>query len=165
MNHFEIERQRFKPKKIDILFIAESPPQGGTFFYFRNSNLYSALFTAFHNVFQDITETTFLEIFKQKGCYLEDLCVNPVNGLNDFERTKARMKGVSILTKKLQIYRPKVIIILMKDIASYIDEALLKSGIRVEFKIATSFPVRSQSNINNCIIGVEFALRKRLTLD
>nr|MBC8193829.1 hypothetical protein [FCB group bacterium] len=33
-------RQAFKPPKVEVLFIGESPPAGGTFFYNGNSKLY-----------------------------------------------------------------------------------------------------------------------------
>ena len=37
---FEKKRNDFKPSKTKILFVGESRPSGGTFFYDKNSNLY-----------------------------------------------------------------------------------------------------------------------------
>lgn len=159
MNHFEIQRQKFKPEKVSILFVAESPPQGGTFFYFQNSNLYSAVFNAFQNVFPNVTHHNFLEDFKVKGCYLEDLCVSPVNKRQEFERIRARMEGIPILTEKLKEYQPKVVIIIMKDISSYVEEAIRLSKIKIQLKVVAPFPVKSQTNIDNCINIVENTLR------
>lgn len=36
----ERQRRRYKPKEVRVLFIGESPPEGGTFFYLANSKLY-----------------------------------------------------------------------------------------------------------------------------
>lgn len=37
---FERLRARYRPERIVALFVGQSPPAGGTFFYFANSNLY-----------------------------------------------------------------------------------------------------------------------------
>ena len=53
-------RELFKPINVKVLYVAESPPTGGTFFYFENSNLYFAILDAFEGYFENISfkETT-----------------------------------------------------------------------------------------------------------
>jgi hypothetical protein len=162
MNKFEIERERYRPANIVILFVAESRPERGTFFYFKDSNLYRVLLAAFQNVFQDINNSNFLEKFKEKGCYLEDLCIDPVNKLDDFSRNNARMKGIPILKIKLKKFNPSVVITLMKAISSYIDEAVEGANVPIAFRTTTSFPIRSRANIDKCISDVEVVIRKYL---
>ncbi|MCD4665605.1 MAG: hypothetical protein K8R68_10070 [Bacteroidales bacterium] len=58
MNKTEIKRKKFKPVTIRILFIAESPPVGGTFFYNENSNLFYAVKLGFEKVFGAFKSTS-----------------------------------------------------------------------------------------------------------
>ena len=48
-------RELFKPINVKVLYVAESPPTGGTFFYFENSNLYFAILDAFEGYFENIS--------------------------------------------------------------------------------------------------------------
>lgn len=71
----ERRRRRYKPDDIRVLFIGESPPAGGTFFYYANSNLYDATRAAFEAALPALRkESDFLDAFKRLGCYVEDLC-------------------------------------------------------------------------------------------
>ena len=100
-------RETYKPTKISVLFIGESPPPDRqTFFYCERGNLYDATKDAFNAVF-DMSGYDFLDFFRGINCYLYDLfdqpgiivsgkprkgqCVatsqqiiNAVNNLNDF---------------------------------------------------------------------------------
>ena len=78
----EIERlrRRFQPPVVRVLFVGESPPAGGTFFYSANSILYEATKEAFlRGVPKLVRGANFLERFRAIGCYLDDLCPEPVN--------------------------------------------------------------------------------------
>jgi hypothetical protein len=56
-----------------VLFIGESPPARETFFYFANSNLYSATREAFEAAIPALRgEDDFLGAFQGLGCYVED---------------------------------------------------------------------------------------------
>jgi hypothetical protein len=66
-----------------VLFLGESPPAGGTFFYYANSKLYDATREAFEAGIPALRRTDdFLDAFKRLGCYLEDLSPVPVNHLD-----------------------------------------------------------------------------------
>ena len=43
-----------------------------------------------------------LEDFKKRGFYLEDLCEDPINDLDDFSRIKARMDNIPVLVEKIK---------------------------------------------------------------
>ena len=81
----EVIRRKYKPAKIKILFIGESPPAGGTFFYDGNSNLAKYTKSAFENCFgTSISQMPeFLRFFKEQGCFLDDLCLYPINNIKD----------------------------------------------------------------------------------
>ncbi len=70
------------PKDIRVLFIGESPPSGGNFFYFGTGNLFNHTKDAFESAFNVVfpTPLDFLDFFRDKGCYLEDLI--PIPGLD-----------------------------------------------------------------------------------
>jgi hypothetical protein len=53
-------RRKYRPGRVRLLFIGESPPASGRFFYRRNSGLYLAEHPALNLIYR----------FKQRLCYL-----------------------------------------------------------------------------------------------
>ena len=51
-------RQRYRPNKVKILFICESPPRD-SFFYCKNSVLFHATYIAFRKVYGDVISVDF----------------------------------------------------------------------------------------------------------
>jgi hypothetical protein len=73
-------RLDFLPDDVRLLFLGESPPAGGTFFYLANSKLCEATKEAFRSALPDqVRGPNFLVRFAELGCYLDDLCLEPVN--------------------------------------------------------------------------------------
>ena len=69
-------RELYKPKKIRILFVGESPPpEPWDFFYLCNTQLYYAVKEAFEKGLKRkfSSDEEFLEFLKSKGVYLEDI--------------------------------------------------------------------------------------------
>ncbi len=110
MTTVETLRERFKPASITVLFVGESPPSGGTFFYAGNSNLYRHSVQAFRGAFGESVGSNFLASFAALGCYLDDLCLEPINDMNDRERRAARVAGEAPLSRRLRTYSLKAII-------------------------------------------------------
>lgn len=125
MTTAEDVRVQFAPEKVRVLFIGESPPAGGTFFYFGNSNLYRYTQEAFSRIFALSVEspTEFLDLFQRMGFYLVDLCLEPVNKMTPVDRRAARRAGVQPLSKKLIETQPETIISVLKAIAPHIRKA------------------------------------------
>jgi hypothetical protein len=86
----EKTRLKYKPKNIRFLFVGESMPAGGTFFYFENSNLYKYTKEAFLQNF-DWPEKDFLKLFKSNRFYLDDLCQEPINYLDETKKRKVKV--------------------------------------------------------------------------
>ena len=146
-------RELFKPINVKVLYVAESPPTGGTFFYFENSNLYFAILDAFEGYFENISfkETTaFLNFFKSIGFYLEDLCLEPVNKLSKRERLKKRQGGIVRLSRIIRELSPRAVIILMKGIENQAREAIQQSRHTPDFIGVSPFPAHSKQNKLNC---------------
>lgn len=58
-------RNKYRPKEITLLFIGESPPSGGTFFYNGNSILFQYTREAFENFYN--------RTFQSYGAFLDFL--------------------------------------------------------------------------------------------
>src|SRR5580693_4965629 len=101
MSDLEELRKNFRPDRITTLFVGESAPESGKFFYSGNSGLFRAMQKAFGG------RPTFLEDFKRSGFYLDDLVLTPVNKLERRERSRRRQEAVPELAKRLAEYKPK----------------------------------------------------------
>ena len=123
-------RKQYLPKEVRVLFVGESPPSGGTFFYAANSNLYFATKEAFIAAIPDLQWRDFLDQFRRMGCYLDDLCLEPVNHLDarDPVRVAARAEGQERLAEHIRVWRPKAIVVVMVAIAGNVARAARDGG-------------------------------------
>jgi hypothetical protein len=128
----ERTRRRYKPDASDIrvLFIGESPPAGGTFFYYGNSKLYLATREAFERAIPALRrEDDFLDAFERLGCYLEDLSLVPVNHLDlkdreqRRERRALRAEGIKPLARRMRPWSPRVVAPVVLDMVKTGDIA------------------------------------------
>ncbi len=122
-------RLSYKPEQIKILFVGESAPVAGTFFY-KADSLCGYTQKAFAQVFEDAGAKVgydFLDYFKGKGCYLEDLCLIPVNDMSQMERKLCWKRGVPQLAGRLAEYKPDVVITILLGIKDYVEEACVKA--------------------------------------
>jgi len=119
-------RLSFKPSKISLLFVGESPPAGEKFFYKANSNLYYYTQKAFSLAFGPKCGhgADFLKFFKDHGCYLDDLCLRPVNNVkNKAMRNNLRKEEIGPLADRIRAYEPSSIIAVMLAIAGHVKES------------------------------------------
>ena len=125
-------RELYKPGRLNLLFVGESAPAGGTFFYYGNSKLFHYTQTAFTNVLgcRWTSPEAFLEYFQSVGCYLDDLCSAPVNDLNPSARRIQHNQGIVPLGKRLTMWddRPHAVIIVGRSITKPVSKALTRAG-------------------------------------
>ena len=88
-------RFRYRPERLRLLFIGEAPPASGRFFYRGDSGLYRAIRDAFRVVDPSFTDEAFLPVFQSSGCYLIDLCPDPVDRLDRQSRREACVKKMN----------------------------------------------------------------------
>ena len=145
----EVLRQQFRPKRVSVLFVGESPPAGGTFFYRANSLLYEATREAFNAAVPDLVrDGGFLDRFRDLGCYLDDLCLQPVNHLkldNPLARKKRlqlREEGEVALATRMRDYSPRAIVVTMLGITENVGRAALSAGLDGSPRTALPFPGR-----------------------
>jgi hypothetical protein len=116
-------RRSFRPKKVRILFVGESPPASGRFFYRGNSGLYRAIREAFVKAFPNLREADFLRSFRDLGCYLVDLCDLPVDRLSPKVRRKLCRAAEPRLAKSLRDLRPAIVIVVIRSIARNVQRS------------------------------------------
>jgi hypothetical protein len=114
---FEALRKRYRPAQVGVLFIGESRPANGTFFYAGDSRLSQyteEAFSAMYRPFRD--PQSFLACFRDLNCYLVDLCPCPVNNLPRRQRTAARKAGKDHLVSTIAELQPDAAVVVMKGI-------------------------------------------------
>jgi hypothetical protein len=126
MSKLEELRKSFRPSRITTLFVGESAPQSGRFFYCGNSSLFHGMKRAFGD------RATFLEDFKGKGFYLDDLVLKPVNKLERRKRSRLRWASTAKLAERLVEYKPKAVVVVMRAIKPMVTEAMRRAGITFE---------------------------------
>jgi hypothetical protein len=142
MEEIEAVRQRYRPKRITTLFVAESPPQSGDFFYYGN--------TALKRYMQKAMETAglgkhgdFLERFKQYGWYLDDLVLTPVDKLLPAERARQCRDARPKLAARIAQYQPRAIVSLLHRIKVDVEAAAIAAETNAP-RFAVPFPGNGQ---------------------
>jgi hypothetical protein len=135
-------RQSYRPDDIRVLFVGESPPAGGTFFYKVDSNLARYTQQAFSQAFerQFASGEAFLRFFKALGCYLDDLCLAPLNRLDKRDRKRHRTKGVGLLTARMRTASPQAVVSVMLAIAPQVRQAVHAAGLHATLFFSLPFP-------------------------
>ena len=131
--HMENLRQSYRPAHITTLFVGESAPHGGTFFYNQNSGLYREIRKAFRG------KEAFLEDFKSYGFYLDDLVLEPVNHLAARDRITRCRESISSFAKRLTRYKPEAVVILLMSIKPMVLRAIEEAGLSYE-PFCTPYP-------------------------
>jgi hypothetical protein len=123
MTPFEEIRASYRPRRITTLFVGESAPHGGTFFYNQDSGLFREMRKAFRG------EHRFLDVFRQNGFYLDDLVLEPVNHLAPRDRRIACKQSIASFANRLKDYKPAAVVILLRSIETIITEAMQRAGL------------------------------------
>ena len=107
-----------------MLFVGEAPPVSGRFFYRADSGLYRAFRTAFKAAFPRLQDAEFLEVFKDLGCYLVDLCDSPVDDLPQTTRKMTCAESEARLARDICDLNPKAVVTIVRSIAVNVRRAL-----------------------------------------
>lgn len=134
--NLEARRKVFLPPKVKVLFVGESPPRNGGFFY-GNPDDFSPMTGHYQRVFQDVfrkpfeNPKEFLEYFKSLGCYLDDICHKPVDHLSPNKRRDAIDKSIGKLSKRIEEYQPEYVITFLKRIHGYVEKAVMHTNLSI----------------------------------
>ena len=91
-------------------------------------------------------EDDFVAAFQRLGCYLNDLCLVPVNQLDmrDPKRLGERERGVAPLARRMKPLKPTVVCVVMKDILPVVSVAVERAHIDAG-REALPFPARHRA--------------------
>jgi hypothetical protein len=139
-------RRSFEPERVRVLFVGESPPASGTFFYQADSGLYRSIRRAFVLALPtEVDERDFLNWFCRAGCYLVDLCGTPVDRASPQRRAELCLRGESRLGRTLLRLRPQVMVVLLRRIAPHVEQAVRAAGWRGAV-VSVPYPGRWKAN-------------------
>jgi len=110
------------------LFVGESPPASGRFFYNRDSGLYRAMREAFSIADPAMGNENFLNRFQGAGCYLVDLCGKPADDLEPKSRRAACAAAIPRLARIIADLRPDSIATLVRSIENDVKQAASNAG-------------------------------------
>jgi hypothetical protein len=133
MTTFEEIRASYRPRRITTLFVGESAPHGGTFFYNQDSGLFREMRKAFRG------DHLFLDAFKESGFYLDDLVLEPVNQLPPRDRRIACSQSIASFAKRLSDYKPAAVVILLRSIEAMVAAAMRQAGFHYQ-PFCTPYP-------------------------
>ena len=117
-------RRSYRPARVRLLFIGESPPASGRFFYRGDSGLYRAMRDAFRTVEPSIREEQFLTVFQEWGCYLVDLCAEPVDHLDRKTRRAVCRASEHRLARAIARLQPEGMATLVRSIEGNVARAV-----------------------------------------
>jgi hypothetical protein len=123
----EDARARYRPKRILTLFVGESAPNSGAFFYYGNTALSRYMHDAIDAAGLGGTGD-FLERFKAYGWYLDDLVLTPVNQLKGARRKKECRDAQHSLAARIKEYQPRAIVSLLLSIRDIVETAANDAG-------------------------------------
>jgi len=120
-------RARYRPARVQLLFIGEAPPASGRFFYQGDSGLYRAIRDAFRAIDESITDAEFLCVFQAAGCYLIDACPYPVDHLDLASRRAACLASEPLLCRTIKKLKPQLIVTMLRSIQGNVERAAFRA--------------------------------------
>ena len=130
-------RGHYRPNGISVLFVGESPPDSGKFFYYENSPMFNHMRRILGQQLFRSTED-FLQKFKASGCYLDDLVPKPGK-----PSPECRRQAIPELAERIREYRPRVVVALLKRIGDDVRTSVEQSGVEASVH-ETHFPGNGQ---------------------
>ncbi len=123
---FETTRASYRPDRITTLFVGESAPASGDFFYYGENAMLRHMKRATETVLGEGGD--FLDRFKSYGWYLDDLVLMPVDKLVSSERRSKCLAATESLRDRIAAYRPLAIVSVLISIRSIVEAAAKAAG-------------------------------------
>lgn len=116
-----------------MLFVGESPPGSENFFYLATGPLFRSTRDAFVEAgppWAPASAGRFLEHFRNRGCYLEDLCEKAGAKVDCAGRDfRSKYAGeIKRLSEKIHRHDPEKVVVVIKRIQRCVVEALKATG-------------------------------------
>jgi hypothetical protein len=124
MTKIKDAQRKYRPDRIKVLFVAESPPASGSYFYYGGNRLLHEMRRALKE--DQRTDADFLMSFMKRGWYLDDLVQTPVKNQSEL-KNKCR-KARDDLAARIRRYSPCIVVCLVRRIRDDVEIATLKAG-------------------------------------
>jgi hypothetical protein len=134
----EALRHSYRPERVTTLFVGESAPVSGAFFYDGNSQLYRYMKTALGG------GESFLEEFRSRGFFFDDLVLVPVNHQTPSERRTLHREWTTSLAQRMREYDPLAVVTVLIGIQDAVRLAMYDAGLRDEPHHVVPFPGNGQ---------------------
>ena len=154
--NFNRARRKYRPRKIRLLLIAESPPSSGGFFYFpmtigkdhlfRETMKALDLWPRNEPMRKGVDKRPMLLRFQSMGLYLLDTCDFPVDKLRPMKRRKSVLQQIPRLVNDVIKANPPHIFIVKSSIFSPVSIALREAGLLTRVLNTGPVPFPSHGN-------------------
>ena len=168
--NFSRARRKYRPRRVKLLLIAESPPSSGGFFYFETTigrdHLFRETMKALRFWPNDepmrkgVDKRPMLQRFKSMGFYLLDASVFPVDKLSAKERRRAVLSQTRRLSNDVIRANPSYIFILKTTIYNTVSKALRELGMHKRLVNPMAVPFPSHGNQSAYRSRLRRALRR-----
>lgn len=131
------KRNKYKPEDIRAIFILESPPKSGKYFYDSDGKVSEPLFKAMMEIigYKPTDKATGLAEFAKKGFMIVDASYTPINHYREGrDRNERIMIRYPMLVKDLLILTPDKntpLILVKANICRLMEPRLKKDGFKV----------------------------------
>lgn len=144
--HYHRLRSKYLPDKLKYIFVLESPPASGKYFYDESGKISEPLFKAMMKLagINPRNKIEGLQLFQKAGYFLVDATYQPVNKLKSKERRKIILRDLPELVKDLKKLcngNQTPIILIKANICRILEPRLIKEGFVVKNNgIVVPFP-------------------------
>lgn len=151
-NYYINLRNKYHPEKLNLIFLLESPPISGKYFYDESGKTTEPLFSAIMKLLdhKPVDKKDGLEFFKSNGYIIVDATYKQVNELKGKQRDYTIMSDSDNLVSDLQNICPDKdtpILIVKANIFKIFDERLSKRGFNILNKgLVVPFPSHGHQN-------------------
>jgi len=143
-------QKKFHPSDLKTVFILESPPISGLYFYDTTGSTGEPLFTAMMNLLRvkPRNKEEGLTLFSEKGCLLVDATYSPVNQLKGKERNEKILEDFDGLVSDLESLGDKReldFILIKANICRLLESRLVSLGFNIKNNgVVIPFPSTGQ---------------------
>ena len=149
-------RNKYKPNRVNVLLIAESPPSSGGYFYsettigkdhlFRETMKAVKFWPVDRPMRKGCDKKSMLERFRSIGFFLIDTCELPVDKLQPRQRRISTIQGASTLPHRVRELDPTRIVIVKKTVFKPARQSLTEAGFGDRILNTKPLPFPSHGN-------------------